>query len=684
VQQESIILFIDLETEAKKYSSTLASKGMKVASVSLAQAEAGITQGLPRAIIAPEVHTRAIATILKNSQLPLEIPFFTLGVVGMTSQPSLPREVTARLPVDIDAGVLCLRLSTVVAHPSVRRNLQPTLVGVGIEGKAPSIPPATSDSAVRSRSSRPPASMRSVPSAPKTSNFSAEATKPRTSRPPGSKPSAQAYVVPPPSVSEPTSKAERTSSSDSASLVVPGPTPSLSTASSRVSEPPSPPPSLASEPLAPPASLAKAEASGSSDLTTSVSDELAHGAPASAASTSSASSNKSEFSAAEALNRSASSEVAFVPPVVLVPAASAATAGASFGGDLVPLADSARPVTTSVASYAGVLDTDLEQLQGARAASKAKLIKVAAALFAATLLGGTAVALNGDKETPTAEKIPEGPVEKRPDAKDRAPAAAASATLPPDPKPMVEESQKTAGAGEEQPGSSISGDDDPEAKLYRIAAVVKGDSCEDVLEKPKEHYEKMVSWRGAQAWKLSRRALMKGDERAALNQMCQSAFIEPKGPATLGLARYYLGIRALDQAEQWAERAMEVNPKSKRSAQQLLGDILCQRGKMKEAREVWLSSFGLTSADDSRLLAAIGRFEKAARAARRGGDAPLAETHLRRAAAFDPKNAQTAADLASVFVQTGQPGLAKVWADKALDMDSASKVAKAVLSELSK
>jgi tetratricopeptide (TPR) repeat protein len=166
--------------------------------------------------------------------------------------------------------------------------------------------------------------------------------------------------------------------------------------------------------------------------------------------------------------------------------------------------------------------------------------------------------------------------------------------------------------------------------------------------------------------------------------MCQSAFIEPKGPATLGLARYYLGIRALDQAERWAKRAIEVNPRAQRSAQQLLGDVLCQRGQMKEAREIWLSSFGLKADDERRISAVVRRFEKAARAARRGGDAPLAETHLRRAAAFDPKSADTAADLASILVKNEQPGLAKIWADKALELDSTSKEAKEVLSELSR
>jgi Flp pilus assembly protein TadD len=175
---------------------------------------------------------------------------------------------------------------------------------------------------------------------------------------------------------------------------------------------------------------------------------------------------------------------------------------------------------------------------------------------------------------------------------------------------------------------------------------------------------------------------MKGDNEEAQKRMCEAAFIDPKGAATLGLARYYLGVRALDAAEKWARLGIEVSPKAKRTAKELLGDVLCQRGKMEEARETWLESFDLSSDQTSRLEAVTRRFVTAAGKAERGGDAPAAERHLRRAAAFDLKNADVASELAAILVKTGEPDLARAWAEKALALDSSSKVAKGVLSEL--
>jgi len=315
-------------------------------------------------------------------------------------------------------------------------------------------------------------------------------------------------------------------------------------------------------------------------------------------------------------------------------------------------------------------DAEVVAMVQSQAAAKSKRVKIAAALGFFLVVGaGSAFALGGadDKEVKLAAQTLD--------------ASSAESTKPkaepaPDQKPT--EPEKAVEPVE------VKEPVDPEVALFKIKAEKSLSSCEEVLGNPRAHYEKMAPWKGASAWKLARRAMMKGDNEEAQKRMCESAFIDSQGAATLGLARYYLSVRALDEAEKWARLGIEVSPKAKRAAKELLGDVLCQRGKMNEAREIWLESFDLTADQKSRLEAVSRRFLSAAAKVRRGGDAALAERHLRRVAAFDLENSDVAADLASILVKTDEPDLARAWADKALALDPSSKVAKGVLSELNK
>lgn len=657
VQQQSIILFVDLQAEAQGFRGTLASQGLQVASVSSTEVETAITQGLPRAIIAPESLTQQIAQILRSAHLPADIPFFTLCAGGISAKGALPREVTARLPSDIDAGVLCLRLSTVLGNPPNRRVPQPTLVGVGIEGKAVSTPPLVPGLTVPGPT--PGVSPSVVPaSRPSAGAYKVPAPSTPSAPPPPPAASGAAQIV-----AAPTSVATVLSPAKTSAPAVASGVKSAQSAST----PPTAPPGATGHAVNPPPTAAGSiPAPSPSSVTSSV------GGYAGTAVQNVPSSSAGGVSAGSATSA--------------VTSAVASTSLTPSNATQPPSQGSERPVTASPSDYPPAFDADIAKMGLAQAASRSKKMKIAGILGAIAVLGGAAAYLSGGTGASEGGASVTATQANTPDS------GTALPSLPPpgETAKVADAKPDEAAPGEVKPKEGDDADKpgdpdlaaDPEAKFFQIASIAKVQSCEEILENPQDYYKKRPNWRATQSWKLARKSLLHGDEKAGLQHMCESAFTDPKGPATLGLARHYLGLRALDEAERWAKLGVEVSPKAKRSAQELLGDIWCQRGKMKEAREIWLESFNLTSDQEDRVAAVVRRFVKAARAARKGGDAPLAERHLRRAAAFDTKDAETLAALASILVMTEQPGLAKIWAEKALEMDSSSKVAKGVLSEL--
>lgn len=650
MQQDPLVLFIDLPTEAQSFRSTLASQGLKVASITLEEAATGISQLQPRVVLAPLDRAAAVATLIAKASAVLEIPFFTLSKSGPSVQATPPRGVTAVLPHDIDPGVLCLRLATVLSQPQSRRVSQATLVGVGI-GSSP--PPASgagpfSSSAPTSAPPVPPGSTSSGsrPQSSESVKTSAPEPEASTENAPGSEASTPTTEAAPPAASSSASSQPDSPVSGAVRGYKGAAIQSVPTSKARSGTPGAFTSSASSPSASSPSASSPSASSPSASSPSSAS--VASGAPASAA------------DAEEAVR---------APDAVAVTPSAAVASGEGVTAPPSP-SRSERPVTLSSPLPLGVdADAEVVAMVQSQAAAKSKRVKIAAVFGLFLVVGaGSAFALGGaDKEVKLAAHTldassAESMKPKAEPAPDQKPTEPEKAVEPVEVKEPV----------------------DPEVALFKIKSEKSLSSCEEVLGNPRAHYEKMAPWKGASAWKLARRAMMKGDNEEAQKRMCESAFIDSQGAATLGLARYYLSVRALDEAEKWARLGIEVSPKAKRAAKELLGDVLCQRGKMNEAREIWLESFDLTADQKSRLEAVSRRFLSAAAKVRRGGDAALAERHLRRVAAFDLENSDVAADLASILVKTDEPDLARAWADKALALDPSSKVAKGVLSELNK
>jgi tetratricopeptide (TPR) repeat protein len=221
-----------------------------------------------------------------------------------------------------------------------------------------------------------------------------------------------------------------------------------------------------------------------------------------------------------------------------------------------------------------------------------------------------------------------------------------------------------------------------EVALFRVKTAGELESCEVLLTHPLSFYQGKPSWEGQAIWKRARQQLLVGERDAAHQLMCQAAFIDPSGPASVGLAGYYLANRSLKNAEQWALYGIEQRPDFPRKSQELLGDTLSQMGKVDEARDIWLKTMKLDRDDSLKLRAVARTLTSSAQKTRRGGDYPLAERLLRRAVAFDEENPAAAAALAGVLLKNDQPALAKKWAQRALSLNANSGEALYVLGEI--
>src|SRR5690606_38259635 len=160
------------------------------------------------------------------------------------------------------------------------------------------------------------------------------------------------------------------------------------------------------------------------------------------------------------------------------------------------------------------------------------------------------------------------------------------------------------------------------------------------------YYQSRPRWEGQAIWKRARKQLLVGERDVAHQLMCQAAFIDPSGRASVGLASFYLTQRSLKNAHEWALYGIEQRPEFPRKSQELLGDTLSQMGKVDEARAVWLETMKLNRDDQAKLQAVARTLTSSAEQARRGGDNALAERLLRRATLFDEGNARAAGELA--------------------------------------
>lgn len=627
MSQEPAILLVELEVRCGEIGRALKQVGRPAAAIAIDQLAEVFKAVQPLGIVVPAEHVAQVTRELDAAKFPYQVPVFALTKETPGSiRPPLPG-ITASVPADIDAGILALRLQQALQQSVGPRPRQPTVVGLG-DFSRPMVPPPQAAPPISSTPDSAPPSIPSSRAVP-----APAASTPAASRPAASSPAASS----PPAASKPSAPS---------SPEVPWDDPS---------------PILSSAPPLPPDTAEKPKP---------LSGGVVSSAPP-----------LPDFSPPP-------------PAVVRKEAIPPSPPQPSVRPVAPPIETAPTPTTTApthppvaISRPARAESADVDEFVAEAARRKSQLVKRAmAAAGVVAVLGVGAMVLSGEgdgdadaSQAAQADPAAASPQElgNKPTEKPQDPSTATAKADGPSPN---EADAPASGAKADSASSGIS----EEGLLYKIEKPIEMESCETALGKTAADFASAKKWRATQSWKLSRRSLMAGKEDDALKHMCESAFIDAAGPAAAGLVKYYLGKRALEQALVWAERAVEATSggASKRTAQQVLGDVLSQMGKIDEARKVWLESFNLTADQTDRLAPVSRNFVSAAIKARKGGDSALAEQMLRRAAAFSPEDATTAALLADVLVDNEQPGLAERWARRALEKDAGSEMAQSVLEGL--
>lgn len=176
------------------------------------------------------------------------------------------------------------------------------------------------------------------------------------------------------------------------------------------------------------------------------------------------------------------------------------------------------------------------------------------------------------------------------------------------------------------------------------------------------------SARASGYWKNARRLLMLGNMEEAIESMCLAGLFDPAGPASEGLAEYYLGQRSLKQAERWVKESLKADPE-RRKSKELLCDIENQKGNIKEAKSILLATMHLSGNETTKMEGSARKFRQDGRLAIKGGDLPRAERHLRRAALLAPEDVGIAAELGDILLRREATSAAALWAAHALKLD---------------
>ncbi len=234
---------------------------------------------------------------------------------------------------------------------------------------------------------------------------------------------------------------------------------------------------------------------------------------------------------------------------------------------------------------------------------------------------------------------------------------------------------------EDRPSDQAS---DSRDDLWRVRNVVTMDDCDVLLERPLDYYTSQPEWEGEKIWKRARHQLLIGEREAANRLMCQAAFIDPDGRASVGLGEYYLANRSLEAAKEWAQYGIEQRPDGSRPSQELLGDVYSQMGLSEKAKEQWLATMKLEPDDLPKMRTVARTLARLGHKARRGGDSSLAERLFRRAATLDEDSADASGGLASALLKNGEPELAEKWARRTLSLDASSGDALLVLGDLAR
>jgi tetratricopeptide (TPR) repeat protein len=168
--------------------------------------------------------------------------------------------------------------------------------------------------------------------------------------------------------------------------------------------------------------------------------------------------------------------------------------------------------------------------------------------------------------------------------------------------------------------------------------------------------------------KAARKHLMLGATEDAIQNLCLAGLSDPGGPASEGLAEYYLGQRAVEQAERWIRESLKVDPE-RRKSKELLGDIENQKGNVQEAKKILLATLQLSGDETKTMELTARKLRQDSRLARKGGDLPRAERELRRAALLSPKDAEIAAELGDMLLRREASVAAARWAAHSLTLD---------------
>ncbi len=230
---------------------------------------------------------------------------------------------------------------------------------------------------------------------------------------------------------------------------------------------------------------------------------------------------------------------------------------------------------------------------------------------------------------------------------------------PPEPKPE---------ASDPEVGSKKPHEEEPKdtENIWKVRETNELPSCEKRLGPATPKGTDPV--RATSYWKNARRSLMVGNTEEAIESMCLAGLLDPAGPASEGLAEYYLGQRSLTQAERWIRESLKADPE-RRKSQELLSDIENQKGNVDEARMIILKTMRVSADETKKMEITARKLRQDARLARKGGDLPRAERELRRAALLAPKDAEIAAELGDILLRRQAPDGAARWAAHALELD---------------
>src|SRR5690606_25954335 len=214
--------------------------------------------------------------------------------------------------------------------------------------------------------------------------------------------------------------------------------------------------------------------------------------------------------------------------------------------------------------------------------AKRGLVVGASVAVAVLALGGLGVALVGGEDEARAQASEHSDTGKADEAVDAGTPEPENGRAPKGPNAIDKNdgsrrpADDKASVDGDTTASGSANEESDGAALYRVDPRSGAESCEKLLTQPLSYYQSRPRWEGQAIWKRARKQLLVGERDVAHQLMCQAAFIDPSGPASVGLASFYLTQRSLKNAHEWALYGIEQRPEFPRKSQELLGDTLSQ------------------------------------------------------------------------------------------------------------